>query len=481
MRWGVVIVAASLLLSACGSGGGGGGGGNGGGGGGNPPPPPPPPTGVLGTAERLEDATPQAKFPRIAVAPSGAAVAVWNQADGNGRARIWARAYVPTSGWFPAVEIDNAGATRNAIGAPSVAIDQQGRAIATWVQPDPATPTDIGSLWANRYDPATGWGLAELIDTRTTYVTNPKVAMNGAGTAVVVWTQFDGTHSRVYANRSRAGTASWDGPVTLDDNTTHVDSLWPAFLNVSLDSAGNTVVTWVQPDAVTATTNNLNAAYIAAGTTWADGAGVVATLAQAVQSSATTTALFSVSAVANQVGEAIVAWDLWSTDTATSTLTFSLFARQFVTGAWAATAPLGEGVAPKLGTSGAGATILTAAGNNVAINNSSVLIIPHASGTGWGNRRFLEDVNGSAPEIAMSSDGRAMVLWNYIEGTPPATRYRLRANFFNGAAWSTPDNLDNQGTGDMMNYVVGLDGQGYAIALWLQDNFSVWANRFSFP
>lgn len=449
--------------------------------GGSPPPPPPPSSGVLGSAELLETAAAAARFPRIAVAPTGAAVAVWNQADGAGRTRIWARAYAPTGGWQPAIEIDNAGATRSVIGAPSIAIDHQGRAIAAWVQPDPGTTGDVGSLWANRYDPASGWGIAELIDTRSSYVTNPKVAMNGAGTALVVWTQFDGVHSRAFANRSRAGTNSWDGPVTLDDNTTHVDSLWPTFLNVALDSTGNAVVTWVQPDAATVTTDNLNAAYIAAGSAWSDGAGVVTTLAQAAQSAATATTFFSVSAVANHAGEALIAWDLWSTDTATSAPTFSLFARHYATGSWGATAALGEGVAPRLASSGAGEALLSAAGINAAVNNSGVFVVAHASGTGWGVRSFLEDAAGSAPEIAMNSEGRAMVVWNYVDGAPPATRYRLRASYFDGAAWSTPGNLDNQGAGDMLNYVVGLDGQGYAIALWLQDNFSVWANRFRAP
>jgi hypothetical protein len=172
---------------------------------------------------------------------------------------------------------------------------------------------------------------------------------------------------------------------------------------------------------------------------------------------------------------------LWSTDSATTTLSYSLHARHYATGGWGVSTALGEGVAPKLATDGAGSTLLAAAGINAAINNSSAFVVAHASTGGWGTRRFMEDVAGSAPEIAMNGAGRAMVLWNYVDGAAPATRYRLRASYFDGAAWSTPGNLDNQGTGDMLNYVIGFDDGNNATALWLQDNYSVWANRFAAP
>lgn len=469
----------ALGMAACGGGGGGPSPG-----GGTPLPPPgggTPPGSVLGSASLLENATPQARNPQIAVTGNGDALAVWAQADDSGQSRVWARHYVNGQGWEALQVIDNAGATRNAIGAPSVAIDSQGRAVAVWVQPDPNTANDIGSLWANRFDPVTGWGTAALIETGTSYVTIPRVAMNSAGTAVVVWTQFDGAHSRAYANRLRAGQSAWDGAITLDNNSTHVDSLWPTFLNVAIDQAGNAVVTWVQPDATVASTDNLNAAYIPSGAGWTNGAGSVTTLGQAVDSTAVTTALFSVSLVANNNGEAIVAWDLWSTDTATSVVSFSLQARQFAAGNWSAAAALGEGVGPKLAGDRAGNSLLVAGSINSAINNTGALSIAHSSATGWGARTFIDGAVGTTPVVAMNAQGHGMAVWSYVEGSFPSTRYRLRASRFNGTTWSAAGPLDNQGTGDMSSYVVGLDGTDNAIALWLQDNYSVWANRFQVP
>ena len=479
--WRIMILMLALVVSACGGGGGGGGGAPAPGGGGGGTPPPPGPSTVLGSALLLESATPQARNPQIAVTANGAAIAVWAQSDGNNLSHIWARHYAPNQGWDTAASIDNAGATKNAIGAPSVAIDGQGRAVAVWVQPDLITPNDIGSLWVNRYDPTTGWGTATVIDSGTSYVTLPKVTMNTAGTAVVVWTQFDGTHSRAYANRLRAGQTAWDGPITLDNNTTHVESLWPTFLNVAVDSIGNTAVTWVQKDATTATTDNLNAAYIPATATWVNGVGGVTTLGQAIDSATTTTTLFTASLVANNNGEAIVAWDLWSNDTATSTLTFALHARQYSAGGWVAPVALGEGTTPKLASDGLGHTLLVASAANSAINNSSALAIAHSSTSGWGNRTLIDGASGATPEVAMNASGNAMAVWSYVEGTYPSNRYRLRASYFNGTTWSTAGQLDNQGTGDTSSHVVGLDGAGNATALWLQDGYSVWANRFGSP
>jgi len=475
----ICIFMLALVISACGGGGGGGAPAPGGGGGGTPPPPGP--GTVLGSALLLESAAPQARNPQVAVTAGGAAIAVWGQADGNNQSHIWARHYVPGQGWDTAVSIDNAGATRNAIGAPSIAIDGQGRAVAAWVQPDPNIQNDIGSLWTNRYDPVTGWGTAALIETGASYVTNPKVAMNSAGIAVVVWTQFDGAHSRAFINRQRAGQTVWDGPITLDDNTTHVESLWPTFLNVAIDASGNTAVTWVQPDATTSTTSNLNAAYIPATAVWANSTGSVTILGQVVKSTLTPTVFFWVSLVANNNGEAIVAWDLWRTDTATSTLTFALYARHFAAGSWAAPVALGEGATPKLASDGSGHTLLVASANNSVINNSSALAIAHSAASGWGNRVLIDGAPGTTPEIAMNTAGHAMALWSYVDGTYPNNHYRLRASYYDGTAWSTAGQLDNQGTGDISSYVVGLDGAGYATALWLQDGYSVWTNRFAAP
>ena len=79
--------------------------------------------------------------------------------------------------------------------APRVATDSAGKAIAVWMQHDGTRD----NIWANRYVPGTGWGTAGAIETGSGNARNPAVALSGAGDAVVVWEQTDGTRYNIWA------------------------------------------------------------------------------------------------------------------------------------------------------------------------------------------------------------------------------------------------------------------------------------------
>ena len=73
--------------------------------------------------------------------PNGNAVAVWEQDDGT-RDNIWANRFTPSAGWGVAeqIETDNAGDTRQ----PQVALDPNGNAVAVWSQSDGAPREHLG-------------------------------------------------------------------------------------------------------------------------------------------------------------------------------------------------------------------------------------------------------------------------------------------------------------------------------------------------
>ena len=56
-------------------------------------------------------------------------------------------------------------------------------------------------IWANRFTPAAGWGVAELIETGAYTAAFPQVAVDPDGNAVAVWEQSDGIRSNIWANR----------------------------------------------------------------------------------------------------------------------------------------------------------------------------------------------------------------------------------------------------------------------------------------
>jgi len=102
-----------------------------------------------GTAERIEyyDAG-EASHPRVVVDPEGNAVVGWYQHDGE-RDRIWSNRYTPSGGWGIAQPID--GHTDGLNGHPKLAIAPNGDAMAVWnvalIWNDPNHGT-----WVNRLE-----------------------------------------------------------------------------------------------------------------------------------------------------------------------------------------------------------------------------------------------------------------------------------------------------------------------------------------
>ncbi len=87
-------------------------------------------------------------------------------------------------GWDIAqlLETDNAGAAMN----PQIAADKNGNAIAVWQQSDGVRY----NIWASHYTTASGWAAPVKLEyDDNADAINPKVAIDGAGNALVVWQQ----------------------------------------------------------------------------------------------------------------------------------------------------------------------------------------------------------------------------------------------------------------------------------------------------
>jgi len=98
---------------------------------------------------------------------------------------IWA-AYFNGSSWETPIQIDaNAGSAFT----PDIAFHYSGRGLAVF--------EDNQRIYANWFE-AGGWGTPMLIDANPNDAANPCVQFNKDGTAVIAFTQFDGTNSRIY-------------------------------------------------------------------------------------------------------------------------------------------------------------------------------------------------------------------------------------------------------------------------------------------
>ena len=178
--------------------------------------------------------------PQIVFDASGTAMAVWEQSDGT-RNNIWANRYtVVTDSWGGAVLIET-----NDVGSatmPQIAIDARGNAISVWYQSDGTR----NNIWANRYNATTkSWGVAVLIETGAGNASDPQIAIDSSGNALVVWTQDGSTTSveryDIWANRYTVNTG-WGTPTLIETD----NAGWAVGARIAFDVSGNALAVWQQ-------------------------------------------------------------------------------------------------------------------------------------------------------------------------------------------------------------------------------------------
>jgi hypothetical protein len=170
----------------------------------------------------------------IAGDPSGDALVTWQQLDGP-RLNIWGAHYSAANGWAAAAIASNgAGNARSS----RLAMDTNGNALAVWVQTD-GTQYNV---WSSRYDAATGFGTAALVEAADAgSAAFPRIKFDGNGNAIAVWSQSDGTESNVWASRYVAETG-WNMPVLIEPAEAGDASL----PRLDVNAAGDAVVAWAQ-------------------------------------------------------------------------------------------------------------------------------------------------------------------------------------------------------------------------------------------
>lgn len=189
-----------------------------------------------GTASLIEAGAFDAGNPQLGIDASGNVIAVWWQSDGS-RNNLVSNRYVPATGWGTAelIETENSGD----VSAPQIAIDASGNAVAVWAR------SSIGSynVWANRYAAGTGWGNAAAIDSDQSNAPNPAphVAIDASGNAIAVWHRPDGSWDSIWSNRFSAG-VGWGTAVLVEtDNSNSARDARVAF-----DGSGNAIAVWTQ-------------------------------------------------------------------------------------------------------------------------------------------------------------------------------------------------------------------------------------------
>src|SRR3989442_1577787 len=165
-----------------------------------------------GAAVPLETGVPgNATWAHIAADSQGNAIAVWVQDYGN-RSDIWANRFVNGPGWGSPIAIETGDDAVDT--SPMVAVDARGHGIVVWDHCPPPPPWPCTGIYATRFDPITGWSLPTTLATWSVgqgslYVED--LAIDGSGTAMVVW---EDTNGAVWATRTAPG-RSWEAPTLI--------------------------------------------------------------------------------------------------------------------------------------------------------------------------------------------------------------------------------------------------------------------------
>ncbi len=171
--------------------------------------------------------------PEVAVDPDGNVMVIWGQWYGSdtcgSKYDLWANYYNIITGWDTPQRIENIAGTT---GWYDIGNDDNGNFIVAWYNMD-SCGSRVSRIWASRYVKGVGWGTAEAIDPSPVDDSEPNIAVNSSGNAVVVWHQND---SKLWANIYSVG-SGWAS----------ADTIAPiAFGNPQavIDSSDNVTVTW---------------------------------------------------------------------------------------------------------------------------------------------------------------------------------------------------------------------------------------------
>jgi hypothetical protein len=179
----------------------------------------------------------RADYPRVGIDRAGDAVAVWQDFE-QGHNVVQTAAFTPDGGVASLSDLSDSGIDAQ---VPRVAVDPTGDAVAVWQQ---TVGTDVSIHAAAR---AAGHGFVSLGEVsaamRGQDDEEPRVAIDQAGDAIVVWQHFDGTNFVAQAAIRRAGAANFTilpTPASPPQSQAHEN----ASPELAVNSAGDAVIVW---------------------------------------------------------------------------------------------------------------------------------------------------------------------------------------------------------------------------------------------
>ena len=168
----------------------------------------------------------------VGLAADGSAVASFLQVDAT-MPRVRAARSSTTNVWSAPAILDVAGGDQ-----PKVAIAANGHATAVWIK---SMGPLVSQLWASR-DVGAGWTPAAMITTDTAPASGIEVTADAAGNVIAAWAQTVASgYNAVRSARLDDATGAWSMPVTLSDGARQASGAKP-----SVNAKGDAVLIWYE-------------------------------------------------------------------------------------------------------------------------------------------------------------------------------------------------------------------------------------------
>jgi hypothetical protein len=132
--------------------------------------------------------------PTVAIAAGGHTVVVWRRTNGTND-RIQARERLAGGAFEPILNLTPTTGEREAASNPEIAINADGRAVVIWIQAITTSSGTFDAVWAAHRLPGR-WFSRETLDGAPS--TGPQVAIDADGTALGVW-QYGDSDSQIRA------------------------------------------------------------------------------------------------------------------------------------------------------------------------------------------------------------------------------------------------------------------------------------------
>ncbi|MBC8025126.1 MAG: hypothetical protein H7Y89_03975 [Steroidobacteraceae bacterium] len=422
------------------------------------------------------------RTPRVAFDAAGNALAVWS-ADREGDAAVdilWSRK--PAGGaWTTPAQIPDYLPTppnlaiREIRRDPVLAVAANGNAVAAWRQ----GPRFMGyDVMTSFYTPGTGWSTPEYIwrkhDDMPSGADDLQISQDSAGNTLVVWVAI----GQIWYNRHTPG-SGWTNPHEFGMGDV-INELMGAARNPKLaqNVAGQAVVIWEQGGPINSSLDIdlWSTRYDVTTDTWSP--------AQAVEVMGG--GIYGTSLVIDAVGEATAFWSQLDGDRA------RIRTARLATSTWSVpsyletgnTQPTGFAIDPHAVIDGSGN--ITAVWQQGDVDVADFVAARYVAGTGWLAQRPIGEYDGSSSHlfqteltVAGNAAGHVVVVWT-IAGCVLAENVLcpvdVRANEFNpvNGDWGAEEVIDKENVipaneGDALSPHVAVAPSGNAVAIWDQD------------